>query len=92
MDVLHCTGLKVEYEGIQCYDGAHSMPGKKAGIATSFKKLNVLMLHSHCNGHALNLAVNDAICKVEILKETFEITREIVKLVNGSLQRNTKLR
>ena len=49
-------------------------------------------MHSHCYDHALNLAVNDAICKVEILKETFEITREIVKLVNGSLQRNAKLR
>ena len=67
------------------------MSGKKAGIAALFKKLNVLMLYSHCYGHALNLTVKDVICNVEILKETFEIIREIVKLVNGSPQRNTKL-
>ena len=49
------------------------------------------MLYTHCYGHALNLSVKDACCKVDVLKETFEMAREIVKLVKDSPQRDMKL-
>ena len=50
------------------------------------------MLYTHCYGHALNLAVKDACFKVTILKEAFEISREVIKLVKDSPQRDTKLK
>lgn len=67
------------------------MSGKKVGVAALFKKSDPLILYTLCYRHALNFAVEDAICKVEILKEVFEITRKIVKLLNNSPQRKTKI-
>ena len=49
------------------------------------------MLYTHCHGHAQNVAVKDACFKVDILKVTFEMTREICKLVKESPQRNNRL-
>ena len=68
------------------------MYGKKAGVATLFKLLNPKMLYTHCYGHALNLAVKDACFKVNLLKEAFEINREVIKLVKNSPQRDTRLK
>ena len=67
------------------------MAGKTLGVAVQFKKLNTKMLYTHCHGHALNLAVKDACFKVDMLKMTFEMTREICKLVKESPQRNNRL-
>ena len=46
---------------------------------------------THCHGHALNVAVKDACFIVDMLKMTFEMTREICKLVEESPQRNNML-
>ena len=48
------------------------------------------MLYTHCHGHAQNVAVKDACFKVDI-KVTFEMTREICKLVKESLRRNNRI-
>ena len=74
----------------QCYDGAAAMSGSKSGVATRFKQENNKCLFTHCYGHALNLAVDDAIRQVPTLNETFGVAYEICKLVKKSLQRNTK--
>ena len=68
------------------------MSGKQADVATLFKLLNLKMLYTHCYGHALNLPVKDACFKVTILKDAFEISREVIKLVKDSPQRGTKLK
>lgn len=75
----------------QCYDGAATMSGKVNGVATQFKLENEKMLFTHCYGHALNLAIKDACNKIECLKEAFDSTKEICKLVKKSPQRDTKL-
>ena len=49
------------------------------------------MLYTHCHAHAQNVAVKDACFKVDILKVTFEMTREICKLVKEFPQRNNRL-
>ena len=67
------------------------MSGSKSGVATRFKEENEKCLFTHCYGHALNLAVGDAIKKGPTLDETFSVTYESCKLVKKSPQRNTKL-
>jgi len=68
------------------------MSGVKSGVATQLKALNKKILFTHCYGHALNLAVKDSCTKIESLREAFETTREICKLVKKSPQRETKLK
>ena len=60
-DILLRYNLHINKLRGQCYDGAASMSGSKSGVATRFKEENEKRLFTHCYGHALNLAVGDAI-------------------------------
>ena len=90
-DILLRCNLDINKLREQCYDGAASMSGSKSGVATRFKEENEKCLFTHCYGHALSLAVGDAIKKVPTLNETFSVAYEICKLVKKLPQRNTKL-
>ena len=68
-----------------------TMAGEKTGGATQIKALNSKCLYTHCYGHALNLAVADAIKSVKCISDSLETARETEKLVKKSPQRNTKL-
>ena len=61
LDTIQSMGLKMENASRQCYDGASTMAGVKNGIAAKIKLLNDTALYTHCNGHALNLALNECI-------------------------------
>ena len=61
LDTIQRMGLKMENASRQCYDGASTMAGVKNGIAAKIKLLNDTALYTHCNGHALNLALNECI-------------------------------
>ena len=83
--------LRIENARGQCYDGASTMAGEKSGVAIQIKALNSKCLYTHCYGHALNLAVADAIKSVKCISDSLETVREIAKLVKKSPQGNTKL-
>ena len=90
-DVLLRIKLRIEDARGQCYDGASIMSGSKSGVATQLKLLNKKCLYTHCYGHALNLAVGDAIKSVGFLESIFDTAREICKLIKLSPKRNSKL-
>ena len=75
----------------QCYDGASSMTGKKNGVATQILKIEERTLFTHCYGHSLNLAANDALKVVPIMKDAFDMTYEICKLIKFSPRREAML-
>ncbi|XP_068725038.1 zinc finger MYM-type protein 1-like isoform X1 [Montipora capricornis] len=83
--------LNIQHALGQCYDGAATMAGEKTGVATQIKTINGKCLYTHCYGHALNLAVADAIKSVQCISDSLDTVREIGKLVKKSPQRNTKL-
>ena len=68
----------------QCYDGASNMTGKKNGVATQILKLEERALFTHCYGHSLNLAANDALKVVPVMKDASDVTYEICKLIKFS--------
>ena len=76
--------LNIQNAHGQCYDGAATM-------ATQIKSVNGKCLYTHCYGHALNLAVADAIKSVKCMNDSLDTVREIGKLVKKSPQRNTRL-
>ena len=57
---------------------------EKTGVATQIKALNSKCLYTHCYGHALSLAVADAIKSVKCISDSLETVREIAKLVKKS--------
>ena len=59
-DVLLRMNLSISNCRGQCYDGAANMIGSKAGVATRIQAEEGRAILTHCNGHALNLAVGNA--------------------------------
>ena len=90
-DVPLRINLKIQHAHGQCYDGAVTMAGKRKGVVTQIKAINGKFLYTHCYGHALNLAVADAVKSVKCIGDALEVAREIGKLVKKSPQRDTKL-
>ena len=92
LDTIQRMGLKIENARRQCYDGASTMAGVKNGVAAKMKLLNKGALHTHCYGHALNLAVNDFIRNAKDLNDVWVMLKEICNLVTKSPSREYKIR
>lgn len=75
-DILLRMNLRIENCRGQCYDGAS---GVKSGVATRIVQLEHRALYTHCYGHALNLAAQDTLKKLKIMKDTLDTTYEITK-------------
>ena len=76
----------------QCYDGASSMSGGRSGVAKQIMDLEHKALYTHCYGHALNLAAQDAIKHSKIMEDCLDTTYEITKLIRKSPKRETIFR
>ena len=72
----------------QCYDGASNMNGSRSGVATQISREEKRALYTHCFGHALNLAVADAIKQSKVCRYAMETAFEINKLIKFSPKRN----
>ena len=67
----------------QCYDGASNMTGKKNGVTTEILKLEERAL-LHIAMVTPNLAANGALKVVLMMKDAFDVTHEICKLIKLS--------
>ena len=75
----------------QCYDGAANTSGIRNGVATQIMAEEKRAVYTHCYGHALNLAVGDAIKKSNICRSDLESAFEITKLIKFSPKRSAAL-
>ena len=73
-DTLIGLNLSLSIARGQCYDGASNMSGIRNGVAA-------------CYGHALNLAVSDAIKGSKVMKSCLDTAYEITKLIKYSPRR-----
>ena len=67
-DALQRLNLCISKVRGQCYDGASNMSGIKSGVAKQILDEEKRAIFTHCYGHALNLACNDAVNGCKILK------------------------
>ena len=72
----------------QCYDGASNMSESRNGVATQIMAEEKRVVYTHCYGHALNLAVGDAIKQSKVCRDALETAFEISKLVKFSPKKN----
>ena len=68
------------------------LSGERSIVSAKIKDINKKCLFTHCYGYALNLRVKDFCNVVRCLKDTFDTTRKIYKLVTKSPQRDTHLK
>ena len=86
-DVLCHFNLPITKLRGQCYDGASAMRGIRTGVAKQIYDEEPRALYTHCYGHSINLAVNDASELSKQLKMALEVTHEITKLIKYSPRR-----
>ena len=87
-DVLIRMNVKLSECRGQCYDGASNMSGSRNGVATQIMAEKKRAVYTHCYGHALNLAVGDAIKQSKVCRDSMETAFEISKLIKFSPKRN----
>ena len=83
-DILLRLNLRINNCRGQCYDGASSMSGSKSGVAKRILDLEPRALYTHCYGHALNLATQDALKGIKVMEDTLDTVYEITKLKKKS--------
>jgi hypothetical protein len=70
----------------QCYDGASSMSGSRAGCQALLQKEAPKALYVHCRSHRLNLAIVSA-CRISSFKNTESYLGEISRFFQYSAKR-----
>ncbi len=88
-DILLQLNLRLDMCRGQCYDGASTMSGRRSGVSTQIAGIEPRALYTHCYGHALNLAIQDAIKGVKIMADALETVYEITKLIKKSPKRQS---
>ncbi len=88
-DILLRLNLRLDMCRGQCYDGASTMSGRRSGVSTQIAGIEPRALYTHCYGHALNLATQDAIKGVKIMADALETVYEITKLIKKSPKRQS---
>ena len=89
-DVMLRFNLKLENCRGQCYDGASSMKGRISGVSTQLLQEEPRAIYTHCYGHSLNLACQDTIRSVKVLRDALDTTFELSKLLKYSSKRNAE--
>ena len=59
------------------------------GLATRMKECSPLGIHVHCNGHRLNLALQDAMTAIEPLWNALGTMQRLYNFIEGSPKRHT---
>jgi hypothetical protein len=88
-DILLRMNMRIDHCRGQCYDGASNMAGAKSGVATRLTDLEPRALYTHCYGHALNLATQDALKGIKIMENALDTVHEITKLIKKSPKRDS---
>lgn len=63
------------------------MKGVRSGLVPRIQELESRAVYTHCYGHFINLAANDALESSKLLKDALDMTHEITKLIKYSPRR-----
>ena len=86
-DILVRCNLPLSMCRGQAYDGAAAMQGKRKGLATLIRSECPAAVSVHCFAHCLNLCLQDASRTIPLIRDTFDVVREIEKLILWSPKR-----
>ena len=88
-DILLRLNLSIENCRGQCYDGAANMRGCRTGVAKQIADMEPCAIFLHCYGHALNLACQDTIRNIKVMRDALDTTFELSKLLKYSSKRKS---
>ncbi len=68
------------------------MKGHVSGVSTRLLREEPCAIYTHCYGHSLNLACQDTIRRVKVVKDALDTTFELSKLLKYSSKRFKKIK
>ena len=86
-DIMLRLSLPLQNCRGQCFDGASSMAGCRNGVSTKLLAKERRALYTHCYGHSLNLAVQDAVKANPNIRDALDTIEEMSKLIKKSPRR-----
>jgi hypothetical protein len=72
-DVLSRFNINISNCRGQCYDGAANVAGSVSGLQTKMREVEPKALFVHCNGHNLNLVVQDAVSTISQYRDAINM-------------------
>ena len=57
------------------------MKGHRNGVATKLAQMESRAVYTHCYGHSLNLACQDTVRDIKVLKDALDTTFELPKFL-----------
>ena len=64
------------------------MSGARNGVAAKITAIEPRAVYIHCAGHTLNLALQDSAQLVTIIRDTLDLTRELINFIKYSPKRS----
>lgn len=92
LDALQRLGLDITNLRGQCYDGAACMSGKYSGVQAKLLSLERRAIFVHCKNHGLNLALQDVVKTIPMIRDTLQWTNDVGVLIHRSPKRYRNLR
>jgi hypothetical protein len=87
VDCLLRLNLNIHLARGQGYDGAAVMSGVRNGVATQIAAIEPRAVYIHCAGHSLNLALQDCVQHINIIRDVLDLTREMINFIRCSPKR-----
>lgn len=72
----------------ECFDGASNMAGVHRGLAARMKTTSPVAIYVHCYGHLLNLALQDTMMEVEVLRNALGTIQSLYNFIESSPKRH----
>ena len=91
LDILSHCYLPIENLRGQCYDGASNMSSLFNGVQKRIKDLEPRALYVHCNAHALNLVLQEAVREVPVIRDSMDYLHQTLLLLGRSAKRRAIL-
>lgn len=92
LDALQRFNLLVENLRGQCYDGAAVMAGRVSDVASRILVMEPRTIFTHCQMHSLNLAVQDCITEISVLRDFLVLVGDLICFLRDSPKRRQIVR
>ena len=86
--VFQTLDLNLEELVGECFDGASNMSGAFRGLAARMKETSPQAIYIHCYAHLLNLALQDTMTHVEVLRNALGTIQSLYNLIESSPKRH----
>jgi len=70
-----------------CFDGASTFQGEQAGVAVKMQEKQPTILSTHCHMHCVNLAVQETVSSVPIMRNFLQFVIDLINFFRESPKR-----